>query len=129
MPRCSISGEFFITVQQDNENSVTLRSTSSNDHLTPPTAASILKSALYGGNSTSAAPNGRGWSPLRPIMSFVQSINTMSGGGFSPREITELVGPPGTGKTQLAMQLCVDARSPRIFGGVAGGAVHIYLLS
>jgi len=92
------------------------------------TAASLLQSAL---GVTPPLPQGIRNStesvttPIRPIVSFVQSIDTMLGGGFYPRELTELAGPPGSGKTQLAMQLCVDARLPREFGGVAGSAVYI----
>lgn len=40
-------------------------------------------------------------------------------------EITEIAGNPGCGKTQLAMQLSVDARLPTEYGGVAGEAVYI----
>ena len=49
----------------------------------------------------------------------------MLGGGFSPHEVTEIVGLPGVGKTQLAMQLCVDAAIPHAFGGVEGESVYV----
>jgi RAD51-like protein 2 len=61
----------------------------------------------------------------RPIISFVQAIDAMLGGGFNPHEVTEVVGLPGVGKTQLAMQLCVDATIPHVFGGVEGESVYI----
>jgi RAD51-like protein 2 len=44
----------------------------------------------------------------------------MLGGGFPRGELTEIFGTPGTGKTQLAMQLSVNAQIPMIFGGVGG---------
>ena len=40
-------------------------------------------------------------------------------------EVTEIAGMPGCGKTQLAMQLSVDARLPSEHGGVAGETVYI----
>jgi RecA/RadA recombinase len=44
----------------------------------------------------------------------------MLGGGFPRGELTEIFGTPGTGKTQLAMQLAVNAQIPTLFGGVGG---------
>lgn len=38
---------------------------------------------------------------------------------------TELVGVPGIGKTQMAMQLSVTAQIPEVFGGNGGEAVYI----
>jgi RAD51-like protein 2 len=61
----------------------------------------------------------------RTIVTFSKAIDNLLGGGFSKSEVTEIVGLPGTGKTQLAMQLCVDARLPTSFGGVAGESVYI----
>jgi RAD51-like protein 2 len=40
-------------------------------------------------------------------------------------EVTEFVGTPGIGKTQLGIQLAVDAHLPHIFGGAEGEAVYI----
>lgn len=59
------------------------------------------------------------------IVSFCQGIDKMLGGGFALSEVTEIVGVPGVGKTQLAMQLCVDVTIPRENGGVAGEAIYI----
>jgi len=87
------------------------------------TAASILQQMLPPPPSSSSSSFTS--PPLRPIVSFVQSIDSMLGGGFFPREVTEIVGTPGSGKTQIAIQLCVDARLPPQFGGVAGGALYL----
>ena len=59
------------------------------------------------------------------IVSFCQGIDKMLGGGFALSEVTEIVGVPGVGKTQLVMQLCVDVTIPRENGGVAGEAIYI----
>jgi len=61
----------------------------------------------------------------RPIVTFCQSIDTLLGGGFATSEVTEVVGVPGVGKTQLAIQLCVDASIPKPHGGVEGESVYI----
>jgi len=48
----------------------------------------------------------------QPIVSFVKAIDVLLGGGIQLQEVTELIGPPSVGKTQLAMQLCVNALVP-----------------
>ncbi|KAL9188580.1 hypothetical protein ACHAXT_006958 [Thalassiosira profunda] len=78
----------------------------------PATAAAILRSRANN-NQT------------RQIVSFSQTLDTLLGGGFALSELTEIAGLPGVGKTQLAMQLCVDARLPSKFGGVEGCAVVV----
>eukprot|EP00557_Chaetoceros_sp_GSL56_P002912 CAMPEP_0176486954 /NCGR_PEP_ID=MMETSP0200_2-20121128/5856_1 /TAXON_ID=947934 /ORGANISM="Chaetoceros sp., Strain GSL56" /LENGTH=433 /DNA_ID=CAMNT_0017883715 /DNA_START=125 /DNA_END=1426 /DNA_ORIENTATION=+ len=81
----------------------------------PQTAASILSlqySQSYGLKS-------------RPIITFAQAVDSLLGGGIQPKEVTEIVGSPGVGKTQLAMQLCVDAHLPIAFGGVGGESIYI----
>ena len=80
----------------------------------PQTAASILSSQY----------NHQGLR-TRPIISFAQSIDSLLGGGFQPKEVSEIVGMPGVGKSQLAMQLCVDTKLPKGFGGVEGHSVYI----
>jgi len=102
------------------------------------TAAQILKSRLHPQtiptNETSNNTYGKHqhqqnhhqyYHHYRPIVSFVQSIDTLLGGGFHPGELTEVCGPPGCGKTQLCIQLCVDANLPKEFGGVHGRAAYI----
>jgi RecA/RadA recombinase len=79
----------------------------------PQTAAQILSSQLQNPLST------------RPIISFVKSIDSLLGGGFQTKEIIEVAGLPGVGKTQLAMQLCVDTFLPKQFGGLGGHSVYI----
>eukprot|EP00804_Cyclotella_cryptica_P021960 CCRYP_000904-RA/>CCRYP_000904-RA protein AED:0.26 eAED:0.26 QI:0/-1/0/1/-1/1/1/0/360 len=80
------------------------------------TAASILKSKRSAGNQSVTT---------RQIVSFCMPLDHLLGGGVPLSELTEIVGLPGSGKTQLAMQLCVDARLPAKHGGVEGCAVVI----
>lgn len=61
----------------------------------------------------------------RSIITLSKSVDDMLGGGISFGEVTEVCGLPGAGKTQLAMQLCVNASVPEQFGGVCGQAVYI----
>ncbi len=86
------------------------------------TAASIL-SAHYQQQKSTSSSNSKYIS--RPIITFAKSIDTLTGGGIQPREVTEIAGSPGTGKTQLAMQLCVDVTLPKAFGGVDGSSIYI----
>ena len=92
-----------------------------NDHATSEvvsskveTAASLLQKSIQGRDHSS-----------RPIVSFCKSIDSLLGGGVCQSEVTEIVGEPGVGKTQLAMQLCVDVSLPLDHGGVAGEAIYI----
>lgn len=62
---------------------------------------------------------------LSPIITFCGEMDGMLGGGVPMGEVTEFVGTPGIGKTQLGIQLAVDAHLPQIFGGAEGEAVYI----
>jgi len=88
------------------------------------TAASILRSKAsnhfpMNGNNQAPAP------AAKQIVSFSQALDVLLGGGFALSELTEIAGLPGVGKTQLAMQLCVNSRLPTTSGGVQGCAVVI----
>jgi RecA/RadA recombinase len=84
----------------------------SSRHNVPQTAAQILSSHYQSSSSSSSSS-----STTRPIISFVKSIDTLLGGGFHTKQLIEIAGLPGVGKTQLAMQLCVDTTLPQAFGG------------
>lgn len=62
---------------------------------------------------------------MKPIVCFCRDLDQMLGGGIPRGQVTEIVGTPGVGKTQLAMQLCISVQIPPTFGGVAGSAVYI----
>ncbi|KAI7906735.1 P-loop containing nucleoside triphosphate hydrolase protein [Cokeromyces recurvatus] len=53
-------------------------------------------------------------------------IDKVLNGGVSPGEITEIVGESSSGKTQLALQLCITAQKPISEGGLDGSAVYIH---
>lgn len=59
------------------------------------------------------------------IVTFAKQVDQLLGGGIALGQLTEIAGMPGTAKTQLAMQLSVLCRLPRVFGGVEGRALYI----
>jgi RAD51-like protein 2 len=59
------------------------------------------------------------------IVTFAKDVDSLLGGGIPLGHLTEIAGLPGTGKTQLAMQLAVLVRLPTIFGGVQGSTLYI----
>lgn len=50
----------------------------------------------------------------------------MLGGGIDIVGITEIAGEAGVGKTQLALQLMLQAQLPPLNGGLGGGAVYLH---
>ena len=61
----------------------------------------------------------------RAIITCARAVDTLLGGGIQRGEVTEIVGLPGVGKTQLCIQLCVDTALPREYGGVEGHSIYI----
>ena len=59
------------------------------------------------------------------VLTFVKDLDMLLGGGASIGQVTEFVGTPGVGKTQLAMQLCLDVQIPAVCHGLQGRAVII----
>jgi len=59
------------------------------------------------------------------IITFCRAIDKLLGGGIPLGQITEVVGPPGIGKSQLAMQLALDTQIPEPFAGVCGQCVYV----
>ncbi|KAJ9581526.1 hypothetical protein L9F63_023300 [Diploptera punctata] len=59
------------------------------------------------------------------IVTFSKSMDDMLDGGITVGQITELCGAPGSGKTQLSLQLCVDVTIPKSLGGLDGEALYI----
>jgi DNA repair protein RadA len=54
-----------------------------------------------------------------------RELNALLGGGVETEAITECFGKFGSGKTQLAFQLCVNAQLPRDKGGFDGAVLFI----
>ena len=68
--------------------------------------------------------------PQAAIVTFSQAVDTLlgSGGGAAGvplGQLTELCGLAGAGKTQMALQLCLDVQIPAQLGGCGGGAVFV----
>ncbi|XP_017767416.1 PREDICTED: DNA repair protein XRCC3-like [Eufriesea mexicana] len=52
-------------------------------------------------------------------------FDTLLQGGITTRGITQIYGASSTGKTQLALQLCLTVQLPETEGGFAAGAIYI----
>ncbi|KAH9642715.1 hypothetical protein HF086_002985 [Spodoptera exigua] len=63
---------------------------------------------------------------LPSVASFSQSLDNILGtNGFQLGSITELLGLPGSGKTQLCLQLCASVQIPKELGGLNAEALFI----
>lgn len=54
-----------------------------------------------------------------------KALDALLGGGIETRSISEFYGKFGSGKTQLALQACINAQLPLEKGGLNGGALYI----
>ena len=54
-----------------------------------------------------------------------KALDTLLGGGVETRAVTEVFGEFGSGKSQLAHQLCVNVQLPPEQGGLNGKAIYI----
>ncbi|MFC2174514.1 DNA repair and recombination protein RadA [archaeon] len=54
-----------------------------------------------------------------------KSLDELMGGGIETRSISEFYGRYGSGKTQIALQLCINAQLPVEQGGLDGGSLYI----
>lgn len=59
------------------------------------------------------------------IITFCKDLDDLLGGGVARGEVTEFCGSPGSGKTQICMQLAVDVAIPILFGGASGEVIYI----
>ncbi|KAF9936372.1 DNA repair protein rad51c [Mortierella alpina] len=62
-----------------------------------------------------------------PITTSCGAIDSLFAGGrgIPLGKITEFCGLPGTGKTQIGMQLCINAQLPQTFGGTGGTSIYL----
>ncbi|CAK7347896.1 unnamed protein product [Dovyalis caffra] len=72
------------------------------------------------------------WDLLHEERSLMTHITTscvdlddILGGGISCKQVTEIGGVPGIGKTQLGIQLAVNVQMPPYCGGLGGKAIYI----
>jgi len=59
------------------------------------------------------------------LVSGSKTLDELLGGGFETQSIIELFGEYGSGKTQIAHQLCVIVQLPKEQGGLEGHAYYI----
>ncbi|XP_010692220.2 DNA repair protein RAD51 homolog 3 isoform X2 [Beta vulgaris subsp. vulgaris] len=52
-------------------------------------------------------------------------VDDILGGGISCKEVTEIGGVPGIGKTQFGIQLAINVQIPVDFGGLGGKAIYV----
>ncbi|KAF2300510.1 hypothetical protein GH714_013883 [Hevea brasiliensis] len=64
-------------------------------------------------------------SSLTRITTSSADLDNILGGGISCKEVTEIGGVPGIGKTQLGIQLAVNVQIPPHCGGLGGRAIYI----
>ncbi|KAL6130725.1 hypothetical protein ACLB2K_069104 [Fragaria x ananassa] len=62
---------------------------------------------------------------LPRITTSCADLDYILGGGINCKEVTEIGGVPGIGKTQLGIQLAVNVQRPIGYGGLGGKAVYI----
>nr|ACU16495.1 unknown [Glycine max] len=55
----------------------------------------------------------------------VGDLDNILGGGIKCKEVTEIGGVPGIGKTQIGIQLAVNVQIPQEYGGLGGKAIYI----
>uniref|UniRef100_A0A1J3FEU1 DNA repair protein RAD51 homolog 3 n=1 Tax=Noccaea caerulescens TaxID=107243 RepID=A0A1J3FEU1_NOCCA len=94
---------------------------------------SKLANQISGSNGSTCLINGakNAWDMLHEeeslprITTSCSDLDNILGGGISCRDVTEIGGVPGIGKTQIGIQLSVNVQIPREFGGLGGKAVYI----
>ena len=93
-----------------------------------PTATKIIlnarKQADIGGFETGNALLDKR-SKIGHLVSGSKTLDELLGGGFETQSIIELFGEYGSGKTQIAHQLCVIVQLPKEQGGLEGHAYYI----
>ncbi|KAG9390549.1 DNA repair protein RAD51 [Carpediemonas membranifera] len=59
------------------------------------------------------------------LITFIRGLDEKFGLGLPTGELVHVCGIPGTGKTQLTMQLCLTVQIPKPMGGLDGSAIFI----
>jgi len=62
---------------------------------------------------------------VRRLITGSKKLDELLGGGLETQTITEFYGEYGSGKSQIAHQLCVNVQLPVERGGLNGGALYI----
>ncbi|KAL1308841.1 hypothetical protein AAHE18_17G133900 [Arachis hypogaea] len=79
-----------------------------------------ILSFFYGGQTAWTMLNDEKFSTR--IMTSCVDLDNILGGGITCKEVTELGGVPGIGKTQIGIQLAVNVQIPLEYGGLGGKA-------
>lgn len=85
----------------------------------PPVASRILSEAKTAWDLLSYEKD------RRHISTSCAELDALFGGGICLKEVTEICGAPGVGKTQLGIQLAVNVQIPTDADGLGGCAVYI----
>ncbi|XP_058104617.1 DNA repair protein RAD51 homolog 3 isoform X2 [Magnolia sinica] len=94
-------------------------------------ASQSSKSEGSDGSRSIVAGAQTAWDMLREeqtqthITTSSEDLDAILGGGINCKEITEVGGVPGIGKTQLGIQLAINVQIPVDYGGLGGKAVYI----
>jgi RAD51-like protein 2 len=59
------------------------------------------------------------------VVTMCEELDEALGGGVPVGQVCEVFGPPGVGKTQLAMQLALAVQIPRALHGLEGEALYV----
>ncbi|KAI8615205.1 P-loop containing nucleoside triphosphate hydrolase protein [Chytriomyces sp. MP71] len=90
------------------------------------TAASVARQAGPAGfSSLSALDSLKRERTRKTISTGSKALDGILGSGFSCGQVVEVAGPPGLGKTQFGMQMCINVQMPVDKGGADGDAIYI----
>lgn len=101
------------------------RSSSDNDNSNRNSGSANTSSSTSASSHTSARDLFAKAAGSSPIITFCKTLDRILGGGVPIGQITEFCGVPGVGKTQLGIQLALNAQIPLCFNGKGGEAVYI----
>nr|KYP76898.1 DNA repair protein RAD51 isogeny 3 [Cajanus cajan] len=95
-------------------------------------ASSALERERPNGTHTAVVGGGQtAWDMLNEekfsscITTSCVDLDNILGGGIKCKEVTEIGGVPGIGKTQIGIQLAVNVQIPQEYGGLGGKAIYI----
>ncbi|XP_057726145.1 DNA repair protein RAD51 homolog 3 isoform X1 [Arachis stenosperma] len=88
-----------------------------------PSIGNSNTSNLYGGQTAWTMLNEEKFNTR--ITTSCVDLDNILGGGITCKEVTELGGVPGIGKTQIGIQLAVNVQIPLEYGGLGGKAIYI----
>ncbi|KAL6074484.1 DNA repair protein xrcc3 [Balamuthia mandrillaris] len=88
---------------------------------TPRTALDWMLSPSSASSTDQAAAKGL----HQRLSTGCPRLDEVLGGGFLTRQLTEIAGESGSGKTQLCLQACLQVQASLQEGGLAGAALYV----